>query len=76
MLKRKPNRKSARGADSQDEAKRGALAKRDVIPPEEFAGFDEFGEYPEFRPGDKAMQTYDADSEEHTPPVNIRLSVE
>ena len=54
MLKRKPNQNNARGADPQE---------RDVIPPEEFAGFDEFGEYPEFRPGDRAIETRD-DSED------------
>jgi hypothetical protein len=59
MLRRKPKESSARGADPQDEAKTGGgLAKRDVIPPEEFAGFDEFGEYPEFRPGDRAIETH------------------
>ena len=30
---------------------RGALSMREVYPPEEFAGFDIFGESPEWHPG-------------------------
>jgi len=75
MLRRKPNKDNARGAGPQDEARSGSLAKRDVIPPEEFAGFDEFGEYPEFRPGDRAIKTHDAGSEEPSSPWNTRLSL-
>jgi hypothetical protein len=56
MSRRRQNKNNARKVDLQDEASFGSLAKREVIPPEEFAGFDEFGEYPEFRPGDRAIE--------------------
>src|SRR5262245_56793727 len=65
MLRLKANRKNARDAARPHEAEdRSSLAKREVVPPEEFAGFAMFGEYPEFRPGDQeTTEPQDADSE-------------
>ena len=33
-----------------------ALALRELYPPEEFAGFENFGEFPEWHPGQAARQ--------------------
>jgi len=33
------------------QSRKDALAMREVYPPEEFAGFENFGEFPEWQPG-------------------------
>jgi hypothetical protein len=44
----KRNKKKAPGDPPSEH-----LARPDVLPAEEFAGFDEFGEDPEWRPGER-----------------------
>jgi hypothetical protein len=36
-----------------------ALGMREMYPPEEFAGFENFGEFPEWRPGQAGRRTND-----------------
>lgn len=38
-----------------------ALAIREVYPPEEFAGFENFGEFPEWHPGEAEAGAVDED---------------
>jgi hypothetical protein len=48
----------AKKGDRRDDPRRGgALGNPDEPPPEEFAGFDDFGEYPEFRPEELAEKS-------------------